>query len=86
MKLTKEQVEKIDGYVTSLRLAQFQYTAEQRDWSYQQWNKGGSGWDCLQQGGTGIMLILLRQHHSIMPFHNKEWRPSIIIESILKTL
>jgi hypothetical protein len=52
-------------------------------YSYQRWIKGGSGWDRLQEGGTGIMRVLCWYHHVHKP-GSAEWRPKIILAALLK--
>jgi hypothetical protein len=53
----------------------------QYDHSYPLWGKGGRAWEVLEEGGTGVMRVLLWYHHYYKPT-NKEWRPAIIIKAL----
>lgn len=79
-KYTKEEYDLIDRGVAKIG-EQYSYTSEQREQSYVQWIKGGSGWDC-GQGGTGVMRMLMWYHHTYKPGSN-EWRPKIIIKALI---
>lgn len=81
MKLTNKEVAVIENWVSYIK-NNHTFTREQRDVSYQQWAKGSTGWDCIQQGGTGIMLLLVYYHH-VFRVGSKEWRPKIIITDLL---
>lgn len=59
------------------------FTREQYWESYRSWPKGGSGWNKMHQGGTGIMNALMWYQHVHKP-GSKEWRPSIIIAAVVE--
>jgi hypothetical protein len=80
MELTNEQRWQIWNFVNSLD----GFTRDEYWASYQNWWRGGRGWDCLQLGGTGQMRILMWYQHRYKP-NSREWRPKIIIEALLKS-
>ena len=81
--LSSEQLKLIDMWCEFR--AKRDYTKDQRHFSYKKWHKGGRGWNKVRQGGTGQTLILCWYHHQFKP-NSKEWRPSIIIKSLLNEL
>ena len=83
MQITKSELEIIEKAVKHMG-ENYVYTAEQRDTSYQQWNKGANKWGIAQQGGTGIMKMLQWYHHRYKP-GSKEWRPTIIIKAVIES-
>ncbi|WP_460973919.1 PD-(D/E)XK nuclease-like domain-containing protein [Spirosoma migulaei] len=83
LKLTPGQIKRIDHFL--FHEAPTKYDYQQYFDSRQHWPKGGMGWACLAQGGTGILRLLLWYHHHYKPGSN-EWRPKIIIKALLTHL
>ena len=80
LNLTAEQRTKINDFLFNHK---FNFTRDEYWKSYQNWWRGGRGWQVLQQGGTGQMFALMWYQHRHKP-NSKEWRPRIIINALLE--
>lgn len=76
-KLTPEERKAIGEFLFS----QKGFTREQYEPAYQNWFRGGRGWDVLHQGGTGQMIALMWYQNRFKSY-SREWRPRIIIEAL----
>lgn len=86
--LSKEDVKLIDIFCDNPNLY-FTSNQDYKDkyfYSYPYWSRGSQRcWDEVQQGGTGIMTILIWYHHYFKP-GSKEYRVKIIIKNLLNYL
>lgn len=95
MKLTENKRTTIDLFVEEIgKMEEFQgvYSmgkdASKREIHHRAYTnivKGGRGWNCLQQGMTGILRVVV-WYQNIFKANSKEWRPSIIIKAVLEHL
>jgi hypothetical protein len=91
MKLSKEQKEKVNAWLFGevkewLASLPWREHKEMYHHSYQNWWRGGNGYACLGQGGTGQMYLRMWYYYKLKNGKSNEWRPSVIINAALKHL
>ena len=70
-----------EGYGWSCH-ARHPVTSEQISRSYQSWAIPRRAWHVAQQGGTGVLAMIVWYQHVHKP-GSREWRPAVIIRAAL---
>jgi hypothetical protein len=90
MRLTDEQRAAINNFLATNVLEFTQKLSrpelrEMKERAYRNWLRAGNGYSCLQQGGTGQLLLIMYYQNKIKT-NSREWRPPLIIRGVLREI
>lgn len=87
MRISKQEFERLQNQtqlVMRFLDSQFPNLTKEQWWqSYQSWARGGNGWNRYSLGGTYINGALAWYQHIYKP-GSKEWRPTIIMQAVIR--